>query len=241
MRPIFLFITLLAVILPTDASPQIKLSRNGVCHALTGPMQSPYYDRVKRYQAFASLEACLNAGGRLPKELQPNSSHRESVPSLSKADAYSRKHFGHGWDDEDGDCQNTRHEILIRRSTVTPVLNENGCRAVHGRWISPFTGNVLSNAQEVDIDHVVPLKWAWDHGARKWTRDKREQFANDPVNLIAVERSLNRQKGASGPTQWLPPKNQCQYVARFVRVLHIYDLPVGSSLKALKLRCSAMN
>ena len=40
--------------------------------------------------------------------------------------------------------------------------------------------------------HVVPLKWAWDHGADTWSRDKREKFANDPVNLWSVELSLNR-------------------------------------------------
>jgi hypothetical protein len=30
-------------------------------------------------------------------------------------------------------------------------------------------------------------------------RTKREQFANDPVNLFAVEARVNRQKGAKGP------------------------------------------
>ena len=64
---------------------------------------------------------------------------------------------------------------------------------VTGRWISPFTGNVIQNASEIDIDHVVPLKWAWDHGAYAWSDDRREKFANDPVNLWSVELSLNRQ------------------------------------------------
>lgn len=217
--------------------PQAKLSRNDICHARSGPLQSPYYDRVKRYQAFSSLDACLEAGGRLPKKLESKIPYLQSAPTNLKSYDYSRKHFGHGWDDRDGDCQNTRHEILIRRSTVTPVLSENGCRAVHGHWISSFTGNRLTNAAEMDIDHVVPSKWAWDHGAYKWTRSKRERFANDAINLIAVERSLNRQKGASGPTHWLPPKNQCQYIARFVRVLHAYDLPISESLAAMKDRC----
>lgn len=47
---------------------------------------------------------------------------------------------------------------------------------VTGRWISPFTGKVIQNSSEIDIDHVVPLKWAWDHGASKWSREKRDQL-----------------------------------------------------------------
>lgn len=71
---------------------------------------------------------------------------------------------------------------------------------------------------------MVPLKWAWDHGADKWSQEKREQFANDRVNLVAVEASLNRSKGAKGLDEWLPPANQEQYKARFKRILLKYGL-----------------
>ena len=58
---------------------------------------------------------------------------------------------------------------------------------VSGRWVSPFTGKVIQNSSEIDIDHVVPLKWAWKRGAKGWTQAKRERFANDMVNLSPVE------------------------------------------------------
>ena len=90
---------------------------------------------------------------------------------------------------------------------------------VSGRWISPFTGKVIQNSSEIDIDHVVPLKWAWDHGANTWSRDKREKFANDPANLWSVELSLNRQKGAQEPEDWLPPLGKCQYLSRFKPII----------------------
>jgi hypothetical protein len=83
---------------------------------------------------------------------------------------------------------------------------------------------VIQNASDIDIDHVVPLKWAWDHGASKWPKDKRERFANDPINLWSVELSLNRQKGAKGPEGWLPPAGKCGYVSRFVRIVKVYGL-----------------
>jgi len=48
------------------------------------------------------------------------------------------------------------------------------------------------NAGDIDIDHVVALSWAWHRGAATWTRGRRVEFANDPVNIVAVEASLNR-------------------------------------------------
>ena len=61
-----------------------------------------------------------------------------------------------------------------------------------------YSGEVIFDASKLDIDHIVPLKWDWGHGANEWSKEKREKFANDPVNLVAVEASLNRQKGAKG-------------------------------------------
>ncbi|MGF2734384.1 GmrSD restriction endonuclease domain-containing protein [Marinobacter sp. DUT-1] len=77
--------------------------------------------------------------------------------------------------------------------------------------------------------HLVPLRWAWEHGARGWTREKREKFANDPVNHWPVEASLNRCKGARGLGSWLSPSGRCQYVARFFRITKKYRLILSSS------------
>jgi hypothetical protein len=201
----------------------IRKTSSGICH----PPASSYYDRTKHYQPFDSLAACIASGGRLPKNMSGYRSSQKSASRAVEMDAsdYERRKFGPGWDDADGDCQNSRAEALIAQSTTkVRFADERRCRVVTGRWISPFTGNVIQNASEIDIDHVVPLKWAWDHGANTWSDDKRERFANDPVNLWSVELSLNRQKGAQGPEQWLPPAGRCQYVSRFVRIVKVYDL-----------------
>jgi hypothetical protein len=205
----------------------VKLSTSKICHDAS----SPFYDRVKRFAAFESLDKCLQAGGRLPKL----SSSSQSAQSSSNK--YSRNAFGHGWADEDHDCQNTRHEVLIKQSSTQATLSSNGCKAVHGRWVSMFTGSVITEAKQLDIDHVVPLKWAWEHGASNWPKHKRVQFANDPINLIAVEASLNRAKGALGPDEWLPPKNTCQYILRFARITGKYKLHLPSAISKLKNSC----
>lgn len=201
-----------------DAADIVKKTTSGICH----PPASSYYERTKNFQPFESVEACLASDGRLPKSLAHLNSTR--LPERN-SESYERSDFGHGWVDTDGDCQDSRAEALIATSS-TPVrfATDNKCRVVTGRWISPFTGQIIQNSSNIDIDHVVPLKWAWDHGAKDWTQAKREHFANDMANLWPVELGLNRSKGAQPPSKWLPPSGRCGYVARFLRLVSQYDL-----------------
>jgi len=216
--PLFL-LTLVLFIVPGGVSADlVKKTSSSICH----PPASSYYERTKNYRPFDSVEACLASGGRLPKRLADKRS--TSSPQVT-SQSYERSAFGHGWDDADGNCQNSRAEALIATSSTTVrFATDRECRVVTGRWISPFTNNVIQNSSDIDIDHVVPLKWAWERGARGWSQAKRERFANDMVNLWPVELSLNRSKGAKGPMEWLPPSGQCLYVARFFRVTKQYRL-----------------
>lgn len=217
------FALVLIISAGTAQAELVKKSKSGICH----PPASSYYERTKNYQAFDSVHACIQSGGRLPKNMSSFQSIAKAEMSArpTSSSGYERSKFGHGWDDADGDCQDSRAEALITASTTTVrFADERRCRVVTGRWISMFTGNVIQNASDIDIDHVAPLKWAWDHGASSWTKAKREKFANDPVNLLPVEASLNRSKGAQGPESWLPPSGKCQYVSRFVRIVKTYGL-----------------
>lgn len=199
---------------------------SGLCH----PPASPHFDRTKNYRPFESVKVCLESGGRLPKALVNGSSETEH----RQDDGYARSKFGHGWADEDGDCQNSRMEALISLSTnQVRFASDKECRVVAGRWISPFTGNVIHDASKVDVDHVVPLKWAWINGADEWSRQKRETFANDLRNLWPVEASLNRSKGARGPDDWLPPAGKCQYTLRFLLNVKRYQLENSKQIKQI--------
>ncbi len=138
---------------------------------------------------------------------------------------YERKHFGHGWSDEDRDCQNTRAELLTELSINTVTYKrKDGCVVERGAWRSYFTNAYINQASKVDIDHVVPLHWAWSRGAADWSKAERKAFSNDYTNLIVVEKGLNRSKGSKGIDRWLPPANQCQYILRFKRVVLKYSL-----------------
>ncbi|WP_276784792.1 HNH endonuclease family protein [Thalassolituus oleivorans] len=201
----------------------VKRSKSGICHT----EQSQYFDNIKKFKGFETEEACLDSGGRRPKQQSPL-----VQPTVVQNSSYDRKMFGSGWSDDDKDCQNSRQEALISQSTA-PVRfsDERRCKVSYGRWISPYSGNVIHNPKEMDIDHVVPLKWAWEHGASNWSKSLRIDFANDPVNLLSVEANLNRQKGASGLDEWLPPANQCQYIARFLRITKKYKLQLTETEK----------
>lgn len=223
-----------------NATSFIKKSNSGICH----PPESGWYDRTEDYEAFDSITACIESGGRLPKAMSLSllaSTSREGAGNLSQP-GYARARFGAGWADVDGDCQDSRAEALIETSS-TPVRfsDSRRCRVIAGRWVSPFTGQVIQNSADIDIDHVVPLRWAWEHGAALWTQEKREKFANDPRNLWPVELSLNRSKGARGPDDWLPPSGQCLYTARFVRIVRIFDLNLNeaeqSAFQSILERC----
>ena len=138
---------------------------------------------------------------------------------------YDRSDYGR-WADIDGDCQNTRHEVLESLSTARVLKSADGCVVTRGRWLDPYTGAIELNPRALDVDHLVPLAWAHWHGAARWPRDRKRAFANDPRNLFATKAAVNRAKGARGPLDWLPPNEafHCAYVTRFERIVRIWEL-----------------
>ena len=119
-----------------------------------------------------------------------------------------------------------RHDVLADTSTGNTLFSPDGCQVRHGRWYDPYTDKTFSNPRDLDIDHIVPLSYAWHHGADTWPQQKRESFANDPANLIAVQAGANRQKSDSGPLKWLPDNvaHRCAYLLRFERIARAYGL-----------------
>jgi len=141
---------------------------------------------------------------------------RIAAPSLRP---YSRDAFGSGWSDIDGDCLDTRAEVLIADSARRTTLSSSGCTVVAGRWRDAYTGATISDARSLDIDHVVPLAEAWRSGAWRWSEDRRVAFANDVrLELLPVNASLNRSKGDRDPADWMPPTARCAYARRWVSI-----------------------
>jgi hypothetical protein len=141
---------------------------------------------------------------------------------------YDREQWPH-WLDSDGDCQDTRAEILIRQSQTAVVFAGNDpCRVDYGRWLDPYTNTLFHDAAALDIDHIVPLRHAHGHGGHAWSVAVRRRFANDPDNLLAVSASANRSKGHRGPDEWRPPHPAfwCEYARRWQAIKQRYALQV---------------
>ena len=73
---------------------------------------------------------------------------------------YDRKSYHH-WIDENRDCQNARHEVLIEESlSKVGFKSSKGCRVVSESWNDPYAGRTIIDATKLDIDHRVPLEEA---------------------------------------------------------------------------------
>ena len=127
--------------------------------------------------------------------------------SSSDCPKYDRSDYSH-WIDADGDCQDTRVEVLVAENIGTiSYLTDSSCKVVTGSWYDPFTDTTFSTASRLDVDHMVPLKEAHESGAYLWSSSKKKEFANElspSETLIAVSGSANRSKGSRDPAEWLP-------------------------------------
>lgn len=158
-----------------------------------------------------------------------------TVKGRAPKTGYSRDRFGPAWSDTDHNGCDTRDDILkrdLRKTTFRDGAKQ--CIVTAGVLADPYTGTQITykrGASKVDIDHAVALSDAWQKGAQQWPDTKRRDFANDPLNLLAVDSSTNRRKSDGDTATWLPPNTafRCAYVARQVAVKKKYGLWVTSA------------
>jgi hypothetical protein len=146
---------------------------------------------------------------------------------------YTREAFGPRWADVDRNGCDTRNDVLNRdlgAKVWRPGTHQ--CVVLAGVLRDPYTGRRLvfakADAEAVQIDHVVALSDAWQKGAAQWDGQRRREFANDPLNLLAVDGPTNSRKGDGDAATWLPPQRsyRCRYVARQVAVKAKWHLSV---------------
>jgi hypothetical protein len=146
---------------------------------------------------------------------------------------YSRDQFGQSWRDLDRNGCDQRNDVLRRDLTgITVDPGTRGCVVLRGVLVSPYSGRDVvftrgtSTSREVPIDHVVALSDAWQKGAQQWTAQRREQLANDFLELVATDVATNSSKSDGDAATWLPPHKpaRCAYVARQVAVKTAYGL-----------------
>ena len=175
-----------------------------------------------------------------------------AVKGRAPMTGYARRLFGAAWSDAASnvpDAHNgcdTRNDILDRDLTnKTWRAGTHNCVVLSGILSDPYTGRTLSfsksRATAVQIDHVVALGDAWQTGAQGWAAQRRLSFANDPLELLAVDGPTNGRKGDGDAATWLPPNKsfRCDYVARQIAVKVKYRLWVTAAERAAMSRILA--
>jgi hypothetical protein len=168
----------------------------------------------------ASALASLPVKGRAPKT------------------GYTREKFGQAWADVDRNGCDTRNDMLKRDldgETFKPGTRD--CVVLTGTLSDAYTGKKITftrgqdTSDDVQIDHMVALSDAWQKGAQQLDEATRRNFANDPLNLMAVDGPTNSGKRDSDAASWLPPVKsfRCKYVARQVAVKAKYRLYVTAA------------
>jgi hypothetical protein len=205
------FVMLLIVAIVSLSGYAINLSLKQPSEPVVTPSrESENTQHQEDSQLASSLLATLPIKGRAPKT------------------GYERTQFSSGWQKVGGcDLRN----IILRRDLQNTVQDDK-CRVLRGTLDDPYTGKIIQfergeqTSQEVQIDHVVALSDAWQTGAQLISAEQRLAFANDPLNLLAVEGKANQQKSDGNAASWLPPNKafRCQYVARQVAVKSAYHL-----------------
>ncbi|NYI47655.1 hypothetical protein BJ993_004735 [Nocardioides aromaticivorans] len=159
------------------------------------------------------------------------------IPTAAESNSgYDRALFPH-WVDANGDCQNTRAEVLISEADAAVTYTSSSkCTVASGRWFSYYDRATWTSAADIDIDHMVPLAEAWGSGARSWTTSRRQAYANDLGDyrtLVGVTDNVNQSKGDQDPSTWLPTYDKCRYVAEWVAVKIRWGLSADSAEKSV--------
>lgn len=171
----------------------------------------------------------------LPADAKTALETLEKLPVKGRAPktGYSRAQFGDGWASVSG-C--TTRQIILHRD-LTDITMANECTIASGVLQDPYTGETIhftnADSSAVQIDHVVALSDAWQKGAQQLTKEQRQQLANDPLELLAVDGPANQQKGDGDAATWLPKNKafRCTYVERQIAVKQKYSLWVTEAEK----------
>jgi hypothetical protein len=217
----------------------------------------------RRRVTFILVAALITLGGALYENLQQrnaqqgfvqnattitetSSDQKKAIDELAKLEVkgrapktgYKRSAFGDGWNNVGG-CD-VRNLVLKRDMTEVITRSETDCTVMQGKLGDPYTGKEIQfvrgpdTSDDVQIDHIVALSDAWQKGAQGWDDAKREEFSNDPLNLLAVDGETNQKKGDSDAATWLPPNKdyRCRYISRQIAVKVKYGLWVTEAERA---------
>ena len=197
---------------PTESDSPRRPQDVSVHNEAAESAKPPLMDRLRK------LPGRLNISNGTDREIGSN------IASISSTDAverlgglpvgrghdlelppYDRSEWGE-WHDLNGDCRNTRADIL-RQESLAEVKYSDGCTVSVGHWVDPWSGRAFQYASDRDVNHHVPLANAHYSGAHAWPKHMKEAYYNHtklPVALNAISGVDDHSKRAVGPERWRP-------------------------------------
>jgi lysophospholipase L1-like esterase len=180
----------------------------------------------------------------IPTQLQSEAelaqlSNPLNVVTYMKQPGYNRA----DWTTHYSRFSHTRCEVnynVQQRDGTAVTLGPDDCAPAFGAWQDPYYGSSLGWLEwwEVQVDHVVPQRNAYDMGAYLWTNtagtfdtDRWRDFANDEygLELLTISKDSNNEKSDLPIDRWLPWGNVdfvCNYVKIWIDVKYHYNLNV---------------
>lgn len=137
------------------------------------------------------------------------------------------------WKHWTGSPCNARQQVLIAQGEDVKS-DKKTCKIISGKWNDPYnTEYSFTDSSKIDVDHVIPLGYAARYGGQEWSSEKKEKFANDLSQLLAVSASENRSKSDKGPSEYMPANKafHCEYSKIWVTTAKKYELTIDEKDK----------
>lgn len=175
----------------------------------------------------------------------------DTLPVGAKKADYNRDDWNHWVRTDRSSCWDVRDEVLERdalpgtvkyadkdkKATTDP---KKACSVTAGTWVDPYSGVIIKDPKGIDIDHMIPLSYANQHGGASFSKKQKEEYANDlsnPVHLKATAAKENRTKSDKGPSGYKPPNqsNWCVYARDWVTISSNWGLSISEKdVKAVR-------
>lgn len=210
-----------------------------------------FFDKFKGLGSSSGSDGGNNASESLKDALPGAKSSVDSLPTgEAQSVAYNREEWKH-WVTAPGAkaCWNVREEVLWRDSDKGAVVmkdssgkvtkdKKQACSITAGKWNDPYSNDVITDPRKLDVDHMIPLSYAAQHGGQAWDSVKKQKYANDltnPHHLVSASARENRSKGDKGPSEYMPKVNTCEYAVDWVTVSKAWNIKISpADQKVLK-------
>lgn len=228
-------VVLLVFIIPLDAIALSQASKSAQQQEQT---QEPSESQLQSNEFNADHYFVFELKSNKPVNLLNLKKIDETFP-LPKV-AYNRKKHFTGWlnDYRDESCLNIRGLVLESQSLdEVEYGGARGCTVVSGKWYDPYTDSYFKDpVKDLQIDHMVPLKHAYQSGAYEWSKEKRCLYSNfrwSDYHLIPTYGKENSKKSDRSPVGYLPSHKGyvCEYLKNWLKVKAIWNLRVNPSEK----------